>query len=77
MIKLERTINTIIKKVTGNIIGIGLSFSSNITSVEKNKYIISCDLLNSYVGDSNQKGVIDYINIRKITKRYKKKALII
>lgn len=77
MIQIEKTINNVIKKVAGNIIGIGLSFSSNIKAIEKNKNIITCDLLNSYIDDAEEKGRIRYINIRKITKIYKKKRLII
>ena len=61
-------LKTIVKKLSGNVLGIGLS-EDLTTLIENNNNIIECNLLNSYVKGKFKKSFFKKtIRIKKIRK---------
>lgn len=72
---MNKEINNIIKALSGNVLGIGLSEEAS-KQIEKNEKIIECNLLNSYSKKKFtgiKKGKT--IKIKKIRKVFKKKKV--
>lgn len=68
-------LKTIVKKLSGNVLGIGLS-EDLTTLIENNNNIIECNLLNSYVKGKFKKSFFKKtIRIKKIRKVFKKKKI--
>ena len=68
-------LKTIVKKLSGNVLGIGLS-EDLTTLIENNNNIIECNLLNSYVKGKFKKSFFKKtIKIKKIRKVFKKKKI--
>lgn len=68
-------LKTIIKKLSGNVLGIGLN-EDLTTLIEKNNNIIECNLLNSCVKGKFKKSFFKKtIRIKKIRKVFKKKNI--
>ena len=70
-------LNKYIKKISGNVIGIGINNDEIINSLKNNDSILNCDLLNSKTIDkSNSKGgKTKVISVKKIRKKYRKKTI--
>ena len=68
-------LKTVIKKLNGNVLGIGLS--EDLTAlIEKNSNITECNLLNSYTKGKFKKSFFNKtIKIKKIRKVFKKKKI--
>ena len=68
-------LKTVIKKLNGNVLGIGLS--EDLTAlIEKNDNITECNLLNSYTKGKFKKSLFNKtIKIKKIRKVFKKKKI--
>lgn len=68
-------LKTVIKKLNGNVLGIGLS--EDLTAlIEKNSNITECNLLNSYTKGKFKKSLFNKtIKIKKIRKVFKKKKI--
>lgn len=66
--------NNELKKISGSVLGIGLSEKEQ-NILEKNKKVLECYLLNSNsTNKTNSKGYSKTINIRKIGKLFRKKS---
>lgn len=66
----------IIKKMSGNVLGVGLN-QEMIDLINKNDKITECNLLNSYTRkEKKEKGIKGKtLNIKKIKKKFKKKKV--
>lgn len=77
MKKVERELCNIVKKLEGNLIGIGLSEPKILDMIEENSKITECILLNDQTGElDKEKGrKTKKLNIRKLRKKFKKKKI--
>lgn len=71
--KINNYLYTNIKKMEGNVLGIGLNHPKLLEALDKNESIIECNLLNSYIEPSNKKGKSKKVQVSKIRKKFKKK----
>ena len=78
--KLENGIKNNLKDIYGSLSVFGKIYDSTLSFINKNKKIISCDLISEYSfiksGNSTKNGKIKKFNIKKIRKIYKKMVLI-
>ena len=68
--KVVKVLNKYIKKMEGNLVGIGIKDTELIKSIEKNNKITMCDLLNSI--STNSKKSIKKREKKKYVKNLKK-----
>ncbi|MEG2322438.1 MAG: hypothetical protein RSB71_03035 [Bacilli bacterium] len=71
---MQKKIIDIVKKMTGNVIGIGLN-EILVESISKNADIVNCNLLDSYSKEEVGKGKSKTIKIKKIRRYFKKKKV--
>jgi len=70
---LKDKIKSIIKKMNGNLIGIGIKDSDILKEINKNNNIVLCDLLNSIsINSNNSKDKKKKKYVKNLVKRYKK-----
>ena len=71
---IEKHLKEILKSISGNILGIGIKDEKLIKIIDNNININNCTLLNNInTSDSDEKGYIQTINIRRLRKVFKKK----
>ena len=77
--KLENGIKNNLKDIYGSLSVFGKIYDSTLSFINKNKKIISCDLISEYSfiksGNSTKNGKIKKFNIKKIRKIYKKNGV--
>ena len=75
---IEKHLKEILKSISGNILGIGIKDEKLIKIIDNNININNCTLLNNInTSDSDEKGYIQTINIRRLRKVFKRKKSII
>ena len=70
--KVNNYLNNVIKNLDGSLIGIGIEEEKTINLIDKNKKINICNLLDCFNPESEEKGKIKKIRIRKLRKKFKK-----
>lgn len=60
----------IINSLKGNLLGFGIQDEEILKSIDKNKNIVACDLINSISIDEDGKGKNKKVNIKKLKKIY-------
>lgn len=71
--KISNYLYTSIKKMEGNVLGIGLNHPKLLEALDENDNITECNLLSSYTEPSNKRGKTKKVRISKIRKKFKKK----
>lgn len=71
--KINDYLNTNIKKMSGNVLGIGIDQPKLLDSLKLNKNITECNLLDSYSKTSGTGGRGKKVRLSKLRKKFKKK----
>ena len=70
---MNKELEQIIKKLDGNLIGIGIKEEKLINLIGKNKKILECNLLDCFDNDSKEKNKNKKIKIKKLRKKFGKR----
>lgn len=70
---MNKELEQIIKKIKGNLIGIGIKEEKILKLIEKNNDILECNLLDCFEPDTKEKRKNKKIKIRKLRKKFKKR----
>lgn len=70
---MNKELEKILKKLNGNLIGIGIKEEKLINLIEKNKNILECNLLDCFEKDAEEKSKFKKIKIKNLRKKFKKR----